>query len=53
MSDDAFWALVNVGVLALNLVGYGVALLLNERANRCQARRLENPQVTKMRPADS
>ncbi|MFC4897903.1 hypothetical protein ACFQVD_26345 [Streptosporangium amethystogenes subsp. fukuiense] len=40
MSDDAFWALVNVGVLVATLAGYAVVLSLNARANRRQFERL-------------
>lgn len=42
MSDDAFWALVNVGVLVATLIGYGVVLWCNARANRRQVEQLEH-----------
>lgn len=37
MSDDAFWALVNVAALLVPLPAYGVVLWLNARAVRRQA----------------
>ncbi|MET8985865.1 hypothetical protein ABZW49_10490 [Nonomuraea wenchangensis] len=42
MSDDTFWALVNIGVLAVSLVGYGVVLWCNARANRRQLEQIES-----------
>lgn len=44
VSGDAFWALVNAGVMIACLAGYGVALWLNARANRQQMERLERAQ---------
>ncbi len=40
MSDDAFWALINLVVLVASLVGYGAVFWLNGRANRRQLERL-------------
>ncbi|MFI6594962.1 hypothetical protein ACIBHX_01870 [Nonomuraea sp. NPDC050536] len=40
MSDDAFWALVNVAVVVVMVAANGVVLWLNTIANRRQMERL-------------